>query len=87
MSALRSRMRGVARRASARGALWAGIAALALAMVSFAVGRSGSAVVLLVVGGVLIAIAATRLSQLAREVREGSGGRAGDGSGGGSAGW
>jgi len=86
VSAFRSRMRGAARRASARGALWAGIAALALAMVSFAVGRSGSAVVLLVVGGVLIAIAATRLSQLAREVRDGTCGRAGDGSGGGSAG-
>jgi uncharacterized membrane protein len=76
-------MRGVARRASARGALWAGIAALALAMISFAVGRSGGAVVLLVVGGVLIAVAATRLSQLAREVRDGG---AGDGSGGSSAG-
>lgn len=70
MSVFRSRMRGAARRATARGALWAGIAALALAMISFAVGRSGSAVVLLVVGGVLIAVAATRLSQLAREVRE-----------------
>lgn len=69
-------MRGVARRASARGALWAGIAALALAMLSFAVGRSGSAVVLLVVGGVLIAVAATRLSQLAREVRDVQGGSA-----------
>lgn len=81
MSGLGSRMRGVARRASARGALWAGIAALALAMISFAVGRSGSAVVLLVVGGVLIAIAATRLSQLAREVRDGSGGPAADSAG------
>lgn len=75
-------MRGAARRASARGALWAGIAALALAMLSFAIGRSGSAVVLLVVGGVLIAVAATRLSQLAREVRDGSGGSAGRGSAG-----
>lgn len=60
-------MRGVVRRASARGALWAGIAALALAMLSFAVGRAGSAVVLLVVGGVLIAVAATRLSHIRRE--------------------
>lgn len=63
-------MRGVARRASARGALWAGIASLALALLSFAIGRSGSAVVLLVIGGVLIAVAATRLSALAREVRD-----------------
>lgn len=76
-------MRAVARRASARGALWAGIAALALAMISFAVGRSGTAVVLLVVGGVLIAIAATRLSQLARDVRDA---RDAGGPGGGSAG-
>lgn len=75
-------MRGVAKRASARGALWAGIAALALAMISFAVGRSGSAVVLLVVGGVLIAIAATRLARLAREVGESSGASARGGSAG-----
>lgn len=63
------RMRGVAKRASARGALWAGIAALVLALLSFAVGRSGSAVVLLVVGGVLLAVAATRLSRLAADAR------------------
>lgn len=69
MSPLGSRMRGVAKRASARGALWAGIAALLLALVSFGVGRSGSAVVLLVVGGVLLAVAATRLSRLAADAR------------------
>lgn len=75
-------MRGVARRASARGALWAGIAALALAMLSFAIGRSGSAVVLLVVGGVLIAVAATRLSRLAADARAASAAReAGDSAG------
>lgn len=63
------RMRALAKRASARAALWAGIAALVFALVSFGVGRSGSAVVLLVVGGVLLAVAATRLSRLAAEAR------------------
>lgn len=71
MSAASTPVRVRTARAFGRGFLYGAVGAFLAALILFAMGRAGTALALLVVGGVLISLGATLLKRVAEASRAG----------------